>query len=611
MSRVRSMAHNRRSDGRRWPKSALIGGYIAVFAAIVSAYYSPATGYELSIYGATPQIVWGGLGVAIVVSLLVGLTTRSRSVCYAAIILGGLGFLTVVGLPVIRGYHFYGSADSLTHLGFAKEWLAGGTSPWGLIYPGTHLIAVFLGETSGAGLKWGFMLMVVAFFLVYLVFVPLTARALSGNHRSAVIGVFTAGLFLPVNNVSVFPVPHPTTQAIMFLPFSLYLAMNYLARPVSQRSRMPRGLGGLLAIGSVAMVLIHPQQAVNLFLLFVTIAGLQLLAHRRWLGPMRRFIRTDIAMLRSFVTQTAFLGVVFVSWSSRTPRVGNTITALVGALTGVAPVGDDITTRGASLAALGGSLAELFVKLFLPSLVLSIVAAVLILAAATDRLPAPPRHRNPLTLGLGVALVPLFGLFLFYFFASATTQHFRQVGFVMAIVSVLATVACGYGFSRLTVLRRATVVRFAVAVLVLGLIPLSIATVHSSPFIYQENSMVTEAEFTGYASAFEHRDPVIGYSEPRSGPTRYVDAVYGRPPEGFAFPGRRSAIPEAVFNGGSYPEFFGADRYVIITAEDRIREAQLYQGFRYSEAGFERMNADPTIIRIQANGEFELYLVVE
>lgn len=123
--------------------------------------------------------------------------------------------------------------------------------------------------------------------------------------------------------------------------------------------------------------------------------------------------------------------------------------------------------------------------------------------------------------------------------------------------------------------------------------------------------MVSEAELGGYAAAFDHRDPALAFAEPRSGPTRYVDAVLGRPPEGFAFPGRRAAIPEEVFNGGSYPEFFGGDRYVIITEKDRLREVELYQGFRYSEAGFERMGADPTINRIQANGEFELYLIVE
>lgn len=586
-------------------------GYIAVITSLVSAYRHPATGYELSIYNATPHAVWIGLGIGLAVSLLVGIETRSGYLRYGAMILGGIGFLTVVGLPVIRGYHFYGSADSLTHLGYAKEWLAGGASPWELIYPGTHLIALFLGETSGAGLEWAFMLMVVAFFLVFLVFLPLTGRALSSSRRTAVFGVFVAGLFLPINNVSVFPVPHPTTQAILFLPFSLYLAVNYLAQPVAERSWLPGGLGSLVAIGSVAMVLIHPQQAVNLLLLFGTIAGLQLLANRGWIGPLRRLIRVDISTLHSFIAQTAVLALAFGLWSARTPRVGNTVTALVAALTGAPPIGDEIAGRSASLTVLGGSITELFLKLFVPSLLLSVVAGILIIAATIDRVPEPPRHRNPLVLGLGAALVPLIGLFLLYFAASATTQHFRQIGFMMAIVSVLAIVAFGYPFSRPTSQVWQSGLRLLVVILVLVLVPLSVASVHASPYIYQEGSMVSEAELDGYASAFDHRDPDLAFAEPRSGPTRYVDAVLGRPPEGFAFPGRRAAIPEAVFNGGSYPEFFGGTRYVIITEKDRLREVRLYQGFRYSQAGFERMGADPTINRIQANGEFVLYLIVE
>ena len=49
-------------------KIALLAGFIGVSAAILAAYRTPVTGYELDIYQGTPAAFWVGCGVALFVS---------------------------------------------------------------------------------------------------------------------------------------------------------------------------------------------------------------------------------------------------------------------------------------------------------------------------------------------------------------------------------------------------------------------------------------------------------------------------------------------------------------------------------------------------------------
>jgi hypothetical protein len=245
MSLISTVPASHEHRNRLLGKVVLIVGVLAFLFGVSTAYRNPATGYEISILGATPTAFWVGIWVALLAGLVVAATVGASRLRLGAIVLVGLSGLAVTGLPIIRGYYYYGSGDSLSHLGFARAFVSGVWSPADLLHPGSHLVAILFGAASGKGLEWAFMLMVVAFFLAFLVFVPLTVRAITGNPVGLVVGAFAAVLLLPINNVSVHPMAHPTSQAILALPFILYLVVNYVT-PTSDagwlRSVSPLGV---------------------------------------------------------------------------------------------------------------------------------------------------------------------------------------------------------------------------------------------------------------------------------------------------------------------------------------------------------------------------------
>jgi hypothetical protein len=588
----------------RAAKATLVVGFVAFIIATAAARATPANGYELSIYWATPDTFWAGVSVAILASLVVSLSPVAGRVRQAALVLGGACIVALAGLPVLRGYYYYGTGDALSHLGFTRLFASGAMSPTEFLHPGVHIISILVDGASATGLRRALMLTVVTFVLVFVVFVPLCAVAITGRKAALGVGLFSAALLLPINNVSVHPLVHPISQAILFLPAQLFLLSSYLTQSAEGDGLTEvTPVGILLAVTSAAIVILHPQQALNVVFLFGVIALLQFLSRRY--RP-----HNIVARHRTLYAQTAFVSLVFGIWAPRSPRFQNTATALVNGLFGGAPPADEITQRGVSLGILGGSLEELFLKLFLASLVFSVIAGVFVVASMTGRFDGSLPERNSLVKYIALGFVPGFGLFAAFFMASYTTQPFRYLGFLMVAVTVIGAAALAHidgwferrGSRRLV--RTALVVGFA------ALLLLSATALHSSPYIYQSNSQVTESRMGGYETAFGIRDPDIAFAGVSGGPKRYVDAIYGPgTPQRTGFLGDDASVPGRVFDDASYVEYYETDRYLVVTESDVQREVVLYDGFRYSEAGFDSVATTPGINRVQASGGLDVYLI--
>jgi hypothetical protein len=581
-------------------------GYLAVGAAVLTAWTDPARRYELDIYAATPTAVWAGLAVGVVTGLLVAYHRDvSRRVRTAALVLLGAAVLAVVALPILRNYYFFGPGDSLSHLGYARSIAEGARSPFDLLYPGIHTTAVFLSEVLGVALTRALLFVVLTFAALYAVFVPLAVREITDARWAVVTGTVLGLLLLPINNVSVFALPYPTAQAIWFVPFVLYLALKYVSLPDTSfpRSIAPAGL--LLALASVSIVLLHPQQAGSVLLLFGGIVLVQ------W---AYRWFRSDhpVSHQRPLYVQFAFLAAVFLLWAPRFDRVQSAGSGLIQGLLGTEAIGNEITRRAGGLSFLGGSVPELFVKLFGVALLVSIVAGFLILLGLSGRLDDDPQQGS-IVRYLSVGHVLLSGAFLVFFLGSVSVLPFRYLGAVMVVVTILGAVALVEGipvsvpWPSPQALRTVAVVGFTL------LLAVQVAHVHESPYIYQSSDQVTKTTMTGYETAFEDRDPDVWFAGIRGGPRRFVDANYGttytdRTPGGAVFEGKESRVPFAVF-GHNVTQHFGRDRYVPVTDSDVKQEVLLYEGYRYPLRGFRMLQTTPGIHRVQTNGDFRLYYV--
>ncbi|SFS10662.1 hypothetical protein SAMN05216559_3779 [Halomicrobium zhouii] len=601
-----------RSRRRRFT-GVLAVGFLALTAAILAARSTPIDGYELSIYEATPPTFWAGVVLAALAAAIVALSAPPKSVPRRlGLLLGPMAIVSVVALPVLRGYYFFGAGDALSYLGWARLIADEQLNPVELLYPGIESTAIFVAQTTGITLRRSLLLIPPLLFAAFVVSVTLVVGRISTSRNGVVAGCFAALLVLPINNVHTYIVAYPTTAAIFFSPLVLYALFRYVTDEGSVARLGDRTLltpfGVLLGIAGVAAILYHPQVGANVIAILFTVLGLQVLARasRRWVGS------TAISAHRAIVAPAAVVGGFFLLWTPRFDRAQDTVGTLVTLLVSGADPGGTIEAKGTSLATLGGGIEELFLKMFLVSGVLSLVAGLVMLATLTRRLDDAP-DRNALLTYLTVAFAPIFVLFLAFMVASLSVQQFRYLGFIMVFVTIFVAVAVADGIPfGLPIRSPTTRTTLAVGVFALLLVP-QLAMVFSSPYIYQPSSQVTERTMEGYETSFEQRDPEVWHTGVRGGPRRYVDAYHGTTgsntaADGTTFEGKDEMIPFGVW-GNNMTEFYSRCRYVALEQSDYQREVGLYDGFRYSEAGFERMETDPRIHRVQSNGDFRLYVV--
>lgn len=608
----------------RTTKLGLVFGYLGLLLAVLVAHGAPATRYELSLYAATPPLTWVGLGVALLVAVFVILGTDHASRGHdAALVLAAAAALTVLTLPIIRGYAFYGAGDALSHVGWAREIALGSLSPTQLLYPGIHSLTVAVAAVAGVPLPQANLYVVLFVFpLLYLLFVPLTAWLVAGRRAAFGVGLLVAVLFTPINNVAVHPIAHPASQTILFVPFVLFLALRYVARtghgadsttPARSAVTVPdaraqlrdlpgSAVGVVLATTAAGVVLFHPQQALNVALCFAAITTLQVGA-RRWASD------GTIAGDRPLHLQTAIVVLAFLAWAPRFPRVRGAVVSTVSSILGQgATTGDVVTAKSASITTIGGSIGVIFTKLFLPALVCSILAGALVLYAIRGRL--RDRHTTAFVRYLAILLVPMFAVFLVVLASSAGDMYFRYQGFIMVPVAILAAVALVGVRDWLgthTTPRAATVL---LVVLFLVLVPAGLVATHATPYMYQPTQHVPESQLEGYAAAFEHRDPGVEFSGLRGGPERYVDFHYGteRARTTLEFPGYKDAVGEAAFRNTSFVDS-ESPNYLVVTSATYEREVDLYRGFRYPERGFHALEHTPRVNRVRSNDDLDLYYV--
>jgi len=594
----------------RTSRLLLAAGFALYIVGLAAAISRPATVYELSIYRATPILFWVSICLAFLVGAGVSLGAAkdvwSRAGGYALLYLCGLA---VLALPLIRDYYFPGLGDPLTHLGWIKELGSGVFLPTDLLYPGGHTIAVYLNTAGGLPYRVAEQVTVIAFAMVYLLMFPLVVWKLAhwrDKQRgfAFLVGLLTALLWLPLNGISVHNAFHPFSLGMLFMPFVLYLVISYLTQDADRSSGIltPTPIGGLLAFSSVALTLIHPQAMLTFVAVIGVMAALQFL-----IGLSGR--DHPISAHRSLYGQTAFavgvLGVWIQQYAVASAVLSNTIDGLLSG----GETAQEATQRATSLAEVGGSLPELAVKLFLPSMLFICLVAAFLLTKwfASERLKGHEYDRVAYdhVEYLAAGLVPLGLLFVAAFVANITTQHFRYLGALMLLVALLGGVAlASYGSvaNRQSIPATGTIVVVLVIVL---LVPVSVMTLYSSPYIYQPGAHVTEAQVDGYETMLDHRDEGVTVTSVRNKYGRYIDAIRGSEQSSGA-DYRSESIPGPVFNT-NLSEYYEDPKYVAVTQLDYEREVTLYGGFRYSDQGFRSLDRTPGIHRIQSNGDFRQY----
>ena len=592
------------TPNNRAQKLALVVGYLALAGGVLFAYGKPSTSYEIDIYAATPVGFWLGIAIALLIAVVVTLYAPKGYVSLAGLCLGGGAITSIAGLPLVRSYYYYGSGDGLTHLGWVRDLLDGSLSTFGLFYPGIHTSSLFVRGVAGTTVPRALLLVVLAYVLAYLVFIPLCVRSMTSHRGAMLLSGLVGLLLLPINHLGVnYMTPHPISDSILITPIIVYLLINYLTGPTDVfDSRLPvSAVAAAFALVLGGIVLFHPQQAANLIILFVTLSGVQLLYRSVWPD-------SAIADHRTMYGPTVFLIGTFMLWSVGRGRYESSVDAvireLLSFLTGGASLGTSTASQGASLAAIGGSIVELFLKLFGVSLVIAALAGLLMLTSIFGRLRDAPDTRA-LVKYFTIGLVVLIPYSLVFYIGSVSELFFRNAGLIMLFSTILGSIALYRYVSGLSEIVPVGGVRALLSVVIVVMLALSVVVVFPSPYVFLPNDQVTETQMSGYGFAFEHGESEVPVYGLRDGPWRYkhgVLGVEGTPVSqgGRGIPGENlSALAGRTSN----------DRYLAVTEAAREREVEVYRSLRYSRENVSALDRQQGVSLVQTNGEFDLYLV--
>jgi hypothetical protein len=222
----------------------------------------------MSLYGRTLVLFWVCVCATLFGSVLVVFANPDRQLLATAAALGAFAMTAIVSVPIIRGYHYVGATDSLSHLGTTIDLNAGLRTMAESRYPDVHTLGSVLHDATGLDITHVLLLVVVIYTLAFFLFVPPSIRQLTGNTTMTYIGLFAGLLLLPINHLSPSMIIHPTSQALMYAPVVLFTFFS-LYRTRTWRSSI------LFLLTAIVFILVHPQQAANLIAFTATIAVFQ------------------------------------------------------------------------------------------------------------------------------------------------------------------------------------------------------------------------------------------------------------------------------------------------------------------------------------------------
>jgi hypothetical protein len=616
----------------RLSKATLAIGSIALAIATLVAHLTPATGYELSIYWATPSTFWLGLFATLAVAVVLAFGSDRRSIRIAALWLGGLAIVAFTALPLLRGYYYFGPEDALSHLGYTKSLVRGAVDLTTLIYPAMHTLAALLGILTTRPFRWALLLTVPIFVAVFVLFVPLCIRLIVARPTIDPIAALSALLLLPIA-VIYLPVlqPIPTSEAILFVPATTFVLLAYVRR----RRRFV--FGTLLVLALAFLVVLHPQHGLVFGALLGIVLVTQFLAQtltRTVTGP-----KAIAGLFVQFIMVAAIgLAVVWL-WLSTQSLFGRGVSQLGPALFDVetteqlrtflathspkAIVAELLTNpsqpiipRSNTLEALGVSVRTIYRRTFAVEVIYGVFAVLALFVPVLSKVAKRRGIRYSVVLSVVCGLVPAMVLTGLYVLAGNPLQYFRYLGFVLVFVTILGGVFLWEARAAAETWLPSIPVRSVLVVGFIALLVVSSFTMFRSPYVAQQTEHVPEGQVQGYEFAFTYGASDTGFAGVSSPIYRYRDGIAGT---------NASSVPKASLDdprgSGLYtrvPYHFADQQlraqsdepfYLTVTAADRESKIRLYGGVEFSRADFAYLNMTPGIVNIYSNGQFDLYRI--
>ncbi len=593
---------------RTWTAPLGIGLTLLVSVLIIVT-TPPATGYELSLYAAYPDILWLIIALNIFFSIYAILRSDESTSNH-----GYYGYFSlllietvVLFLPVIRGYYSInrGSGDMFHHMFSASQILHSGYLTQTDFYPVMHIWLSFLYNFLPDYIIL-VLIFSLAFFIAYIFSLYILGKTLLGTRKG---GIFVSIFGIPF----IFSYGHyafyPFLFALFIFPLILYAYQKIIHDP-SQKSRFYI----CLIVLSFFIVFCHPMISVFLILMFSIFTVFELV--KGW--TTGRHTKTEAANIMVIVSLTLVL------WWLKFRSVLGTLERISFAMLGQASHLSIIDSQMTSISTANISIVlvvERFIKTYGPVSLYFLISLVFLLYILYQYY----RNRNVseddfiyslqfcAALFIGIALIT--GYFVIF-------EPIRAAMYGL----IFATILCGMFFYRIW-----TSARFkkwlpgltaSVIVIMTLVCMLTILALYSSPWTSLPNTALSYEDKSGNDWILDYQNakiPVIKEESSNNGYAEYYFESRGYEdfpnlidytfiiPSGFGYPTNRTL-------GDSFAYLPYKKAYMMTTELMKQTPNALPADRRtriksFTDSDFDRLNNDPSVNLLYTNNDFGVWRV--
>jgi len=578
---------------------------------------NPSRGYELSIYTAPSPLIWvllaGAIvgGVTIVVHQVFKKDKEGGNWWRIGLLLILLSSLIIVLLPALKGYAFSDRGDQLNHVGMARDILQSGSFSDN-IYPITHSLLAEFCLISNIPLTYAIDFVGPLFYLMFVMSIYLLSREILPR-QAAILATVSSTVLFAYYYIEVFPMGF----AFMTFPFILFLYFRW------SRQRSPAF--GILLISLIAlMAYFHLAAAFVLGLVLLVMELCKLLLSRKFiakriLGEFSRRSPLQISLglpFIAFATVTLWAWNHFEIWQS---TVLNIERWFHGELLKTNMWQRSSEAFGALQLEFGNQV-ELFIRLYGHILIYCVLCLFVAIMLVRNKTSLSSRaKRNTLLLSFVFLLIALVALLdyerpltmltpgrLLWLLVALSPP---LVGLALYQISGVAHQGRKTAKSLHSKILRAKPMRGLLMALILTFCSLiGVFGVYGSPFTHLPNTQVTHMESDGYAWLLDHGNQGIKVVTVMTTLSTLHDAIYGArlttdwEDEDFI---DHFNYPSSEY----YGESFETDKYQCLSKYSKLLYTELWPAARFTWEDFARLEEDPSVSRLYANGEMNVYYV--
>jgi hypothetical protein len=587
--------------------------FIFSMVALLLTWNSPCTGFESSIYSATPLVFWVAITLDIVCGIVIivhqvssGKHTQSRF-WVIGLLLIGFAYTSLMALWIIRGYVQWGTGDPLSHIKLTSYIINDGHFQLNF-YPIAHIYLsefTYLLNISDTVI---YNYITLLFYVFYILFFYVMVKSLFSSKGTIILATLAGITLVYVEGIGF----APNTLANLFLPFAIFLFAK----------SSPSGNNIWKALFMVIIFLFPPfhpvpSLALLLIIVFIAIPDIIINSNKRNMIPSNGIFSFRTPVFLFLLVWSIFWFSSFGVWTIMVNDIKNYFSGI--SLNHLVEINQQIQYANEYQY----NVVVYFFKeygVLLAYIIISLIAIPIIIKKAS----ANSDERS-----LWALYGPLFIIALTIIVLLLLNVDFGPLR-LLVYLSLIGAMFVGFIFNKLLEWSRSKTGQFAFRFVFTGLVTLfllvaffgGILKLYPSKYTLEMNDQVTRTEIRGMEWFFYKEnlnEPITGlsiqterYADYVLSPEEKTEHKYIKKEQLGAQEDQPMPWHFSYDNYSSLGAWYTQTSYMIIIRSDRVRYRDVFpeiENIRFTAEDFNQIENDQSVSKLYTNGGFDVYEV--